>query len=106
MNIVEILRIQYPNARTPWDYQVAMDEKGNQYISYWNLSEPIPTVDQLSQLSSTLDLQVRQKEITDLRSYPPISRQLDMMYWDKVNNTTVWQDTIAAIKLANPKPTV
>ena len=30
--------------------------------------------------------------------------QFEMLFDDKQNNTTTWQDAIAAIKLANPKP--
>jgi len=37
-------------------------------------------------------------------SYPTIADQLDMLYWDKINGTTTWQDTITAIKQENPKP--
>ena len=37
--------------------------------------------------------------------YPPLQAQLDMQYWDSVNGTTVWADTIAAIKTKYPKPT-
>jgi len=37
-------------------------------------------------------------------AYPSISNQLDMMYWDGVNNTTTWADAIAAVKAAHPKP--
>jgi len=35
--------------------------------------------------------------------YPSIADQLDMIYWDKVNNTTLWQDKIAQIKAKYPK---
>lgn len=35
--------------------------------------------------------------------YPSIAEQLDMQYWDGVNGTTVWADTIAAIKAKHPK---
>jgi hypothetical protein len=38
------------------------------------------------------------------RAYPTMAEQLDMQYWDSVNGTTVWADTIAAVKAANPKP--
>lgn len=38
-------------------------------------------------------------------AYPPIQEQLDMQYWDLVNGTTVWQDTIEAIKAQYPKLT-
>ena len=36
-------------------------------------------------------------------AYPSMSEQLDMQYWDKINGTTTWADTIAAIKAKYPK---
>lgn len=36
--------------------------------------------------------------------YPPLAEQLDMLYWDKVNGTNVWEETVAAIKAKYPKP--
>jgi len=35
--------------------------------------------------------------------YPSIVDQLDMMYWDAVNGTTVWKDTIGKVKSKYPK---
>jgi hypothetical protein len=37
-------------------------------------------------------------------AYAYFGDQLDMMYWDKVNGTTTWQDHIAAVKAEFPKP--
>jgi len=37
-------------------------------------------------------------------AYGSIAEQLDMMYWDGVNGTTVWADHIAKVKSDNPKP--
>ena len=37
-------------------------------------------------------------------SYPSLSEQLDMQYWDKKNGTTTWVDAIAKVKSDNPKP--
>ena len=37
------------------------------------------------------------------QEYPSREDQLDMMYWDNVNGTTVWEDTIQAIKDKYPK---
>lgn len=37
-------------------------------------------------------------------AYPSLTEQLDMQYWDSINGTTVWADTIAAIKAKYPKP--
>ena len=36
--------------------------------------------------------------------YPSIQEQLDMQYWDGVNGTTIWADTVASVKSENPKP--
>lgn len=35
--------------------------------------------------------------------YPTISEQLDMIYWDKINGTNIWLDTISEIKSKYPK---
>lgn len=37
-------------------------------------------------------------------AYPSIGDQLDLLYHDKVDGTTKWQEAIAAVKLAYPKP--
>lgn len=37
------------------------------------------------------------------KEYPPIQDQLDMMYWDAKNKTTIWIDIITAVKVKYPK---
>ena len=37
-------------------------------------------------------------------AYGSIADQLDMQYWDAVNDTTTWKDHIAKVKNDNPKP--
>ena len=37
------------------------------------------------------------------QEYPSREEQLDMMYWDKVTGTTVWEETIQSIKDKYPK---
>ena len=37
-------------------------------------------------------------------AYGSIQDQLDMQYWDSVNDTTIWADHIAQVKADNPKP--
>jgi len=39
------------------------------------------------------------------REYPTVREQLDMMYWDAMDDTTTWVDDITRIKAAHPKPT-
>jgi hypothetical protein len=36
-------------------------------------------------------------------AYPAIEKQLDMIYWDQMNGTTVWKDTITSVKKKFPK---
>ena len=45
------------------------------------------------------------KTYTELRQaeYPSLQDQLDMIYWDKVNGTNTWQETITSIKAKYPK---
>ena len=38
-----------------------------------------------------------------LDAYPTIQQQLDMLYWDQVNSTTVWKYAIASVKQRFPK---
>ena len=35
--------------------------------------------------------------------YPSIGDQLDMQYWDSVNDTTTWKDHVASVKAQFPK---
>lgn len=44
-----------------------------------------------------------QYKINRAKEYPSIQEQLDMQYWDSVNGTTTWKDTIAKVKSDNPK---
>jgi len=37
------------------------------------------------------------------QEYPTLQEQEDMKYWDEINGTTVWRDTITAIKDKYPK---
>ena len=37
-------------------------------------------------------------------AYGSVQDQLDMQYWDSVNDTTLWADHIAQVKSDNPKP--
>lgn len=59
---------------------------GNCYLKGYAPKKPQPTY-----------IELRKAE------YPAIEEQLDMMYWDKVNNTSIWQDTIKNIKDKYPK---
>lgn len=52
-----------------------------------------------------LESALRNEKIIEARkaTYPSIEEQLDMLYWDKVNGTNIWKDTISKIKKLYPK---
>ena len=37
------------------------------------------------------------------KEYPSIQEQLDLQYWDKINNTNKWEEAINAVKNKYPK---
>lgn len=62
--------------------QIKSDENGNPFL----IDQP--------------DLTYAQKRVAE---YPSISDQLDMQYWDSINKTTKWKDSISSIKDKYPK---
>ena len=46
----------------------------------------------------------RQYQRDRMVSYPSLQEQLDLIYWDKINDTEKWKETIDKVKLENPKP--
>ena len=64
------------------------------------------TWDQVSakkaELQTAYDNNEYQRKRAD--AYPSLQDQMDMMYWDNVNNTTTWKDAIAKVKSDNAKP--
>jgi hypothetical protein len=71
-------------------------------IEWHNGTTPIPKADieaKMVEVQADYDAKQYQRD----RVYPSIQDQLDMQYWDKVNGTTTWEDTIAKVKSDNPK---
>ena len=54
--------------------------------------------------NSDFDLQENGYITARQEDYNPIAEQLDMIYWDGVNGTTLWDEHIAEVKEDNPKP--
>jgi len=65
-----------------------------------------PTADELAAVDAKADEAVAAARVAANRraAYPSIGDQLDMIFWDGVNDTSTWADAIAAVKSAHPKP--
>ena len=96
--IIEAIFKINPNAK------VAITDNDIDQIEWLDGSTPIPKADietKLEELQAEYDANQYQRDRAI--SYPTIQEQLDMQYWDNVNNTTNWKDAIAKVKADNPK---
>ena len=60
--------------------------------------------DGLAALQAAWDLEFDSYKSKRRAEFPSQEEQLDMQYWDQVNGTTTWKDSIKAIKDKYPKP--
>lgn len=88
MNRHEAIYKLYPNVITI-NNEVPYDVDGN-----------VVTVDE-----NAVQIEIDNVAYIDRRAseYKSITEQLDMIYWDKVNNTNLWQEHINAVKTKYPK---
>ena len=53
------------------------------------------------------DIEIQQEfERIRIKAYPSIGDQLDMIYWDKKNNTKKWEEVINKVKADHPKTNI
>lgn len=104
MNLLEVIRLKYPEAKNGIDFQVGDKGDGKLFISYWGLADPKPTLTILNTWKAEYAeaYAVKQAQQSRINEYPSIEDQLDMQYHDQLEGTTVWIDTIQAIKLKYP----
>ena len=94
MNTLQAILKINPNAK------VSITQKSNE-------DEVIEWLDGTAKISQT-DIDAKKTEFAYIelreREYPSIKEQLDMMWHDKQNDTTTWEDAISKVKSDNPKP--
>ena len=79
-----------------------LSDNEQEIIDYIN--ENYPSFDKTNAGEPTEEyLQVKYRD-QRASEYPSIQEQFDMQYWDSINGTTTWLDTIEAIKTKYPKP--
>ena len=87
------------------DFTLQDDGQGT-YIKEWNSASPQPSEAEIETAHAEWQSEYDSQEYARNRAtaYASTGDQLDMQYWDSVNDTTTWKDHVAAIKAANPKP--
>ena len=73
-------------------------------ITWLNGTTPIPANEILAKQQELItEYNSKQYQRDRAKEYPSIQEQLDLQYWDKINNTTKWEEAINAVKTKYPK---
>ena len=86
--------------------EYALDQSNPPHsILSWEGPDPQPSEQQLQTAWSEYTAHKNANAYKESREseYKRIGDQLDMIYWDGVNDTTLWQDHIASVKAKYPK---
>ena len=85
--------------------QVTVIGEDTNNIEWKNGTTPIPANEILAKQQELIaEYNAKQYQRDRAKDYPSIQEQLDMQYWDKVNNTNNWQTKVNEIKVKYPKP--
>jgi hypothetical protein len=74
-------------------------------ITWHDGTTPISNADietKMAELQTDYDAKQYQRDRA--KEYPSWQDQMDLQYWDKINNTSTWQDAVQAVKDKYPKP--
>jgi len=73
-------------------------------INWLNGTAPIPVNEILAKQQELIaEYNANQYQRDRAKEYPSIQEQLDLQYWDKINNTNKWEEAINAVKNKYPK---
>lgn len=97
-DIIKSIKAINPNA------EVSVNADDINQITWHNGTQPIPANQILAkQIELQAEYEAKQYQRDRQRQYPYIADQLDMLYWDKVNGTENWLNSIESVKNRFPK---
>jgi hypothetical protein len=84
--------------------QVSVNAEDINQITWHNGTTPIPANEILAKQQELIaEYNSNQYQRDRAVDYPSLADQLDMQYWDKINNTNKWEEAINAVKQKYPK---
>ena len=96
--IIEAILKLNPNA------EVSVNADDINQITWLNGTQPIPANEILAKQQELItEYNAKQYQRDRAKEYPSIQEQLDLQYWDKINNTNKWEEAINAVKTKYPK---
>ena len=97
-DIIKAIKVINPNA------EVSINADDINQITWHNGTTPISTNEILAKQQELIaEYNSKQYQRNRAKAYPSIQEQLDMQYWDKINNTDTWEQAINAVKAQYPK---
>ena len=97
-NIINAIKAINPSA------EVSINADDINQITWHNGTQPIPTNEILAKQQELItEYNAKQYQRDRAKEYPSIQEQLDLQYWDKINNTNNWEQAINAVKNKYPK---
>jgi len=97
-NIIKLIKAINPTA------QVSISADDINTLVWHNGTTPIPANEILAKQQELITEYNSNKYQRDrAKEYPSIQEQLDLQYWDKINNTNNWEQAINAVKQKYPK---
>ena len=87
------------------DFELRDDRDGRGVQLIWKSAQPQPTEAEIETAHAEWQAEYDAQEYARNRAtaYASTGDQLDMQYWDGVNDTTIWKDHIASVKDQFPK---
>ena len=84
--------------------EVSVNADDINQITWLNGTKPIPANQIFAKQQELIaEYNAKQYQRDRALAYPSIQEQLDLQYWDKINNTTKWEEAINAVKTKYPK---
>jgi hypothetical protein len=97
-DIIKAIKAINPNA------EVSVNGEDINQITWLNGTTPISTNQILAKQQELIaEYNSKQYQRNRAKAYPSIQEQLDLQYWDKINNTDNWEQAINAVKAQYPK---
>jgi hypothetical protein len=97
-NIIKAIKAINTNA------EVSVNANDINQITWLNGTTPIPANEILAKQQELItEYNSNQYQRDRAKEYPSIQEQLDLQYWDKINNTNKWEEAINAVKNKYPK---
>ena len=97
-DIVKSILAINPNA------EVSINADDINQITWHNGTQTIPANEILAKQQELIaEYNSKQYQRDRAKAYPSIQEQLDLQYWDKINNTNKWEEAINAVKIKYPK---